>query len=419
MNCFRTRSGPVVCSLLLLLGLLVACERRREEPPAASPVAVSNPPPPVVSTIVTAAPPPALAKPSRDAAELLARLTAFRNRAAAQRVSGRVAFERDRNAYREVLATSTSREAHQAAWQKIAATWAPHLATNAPLELTWDDRMARARGAGRPPMEWAVPLGGNVALDLLWIDRGTFTRGSPPTEVGRNPDEDARRVFLTHGLWLARTEITQRQWRQVMGTAPSYFAGAGPDAPVEQVSWFDAMDFVLRLNESAASNGFSGVVFRLPTETEWEFACRADTETATYAGPLDIRGANHAPVLDAIAWYGGNSGVDYEGGWDSSQWKEKQHPHTRAGTHPVGRKEPNVWGFHDMLGNVWEWCHDGYGGYTNQPPMDPVGPEDALQRVARGGSWGNAAHGCRAALRNALPPDTRHNRVGFRVAVLP
>ena len=402
----------------LLLGLLVACGPR--ETKSSAPVPPSNPPPRApVSTIVTASPPASLLTPSQDAAGLYAALAAQRNRAAAQRVAGRVAFERDRATYREVLTASTSSASHREAWQKMAQAWAPRLATNAPMELVWDDRTGSAREAGKPPMSWTVPLGGDVSLELIWIDRGTFTRGSPDSEAGHNVDEEHRRIFLTHGLWLARTEVTQRQWQHVMGTNPAYFVAAGPSAPVEQVSWFDAMAFTLRLGECAASNGCAGVVFRLPTETEWEFACRADTETATYAGPLDIRGPNNAPVLDAIAWYGGNSGVEYAGGWDSSQWKDKQYPHNRAGTHPVGLKEANVWGFHDMLGNVWEWCLDGYGGYTNQPPMDPVGPESALQRVARGGSWGNAAHGVRAAIRNPLPPDTRHNRVGLRVAALP
>ncbi len=137
-----------------------------------------------------------------------------------------------------------------------------------------------------------------------------------------------------------------------------------------------------------------------------------------YSGPIEILGANNAPALDPIAWYGGNSGVSYDGGCDSSGWSEKQHSHNRAGTHPVGLKQRNAWGLYDMIGNVWEWCADGKREYSSNSVTDPVGP-DAGARVLRGGSWDDYARNCRSANRNGGSPDGRDDSLGFRVAGLP
>ena len=151
----------------------------------------------------------------------------------------------------------------------------------------------------------------------------------------------------------------RRCGQAVMGRNPSRFQS--PTRPVENVSWDDVQAFLEKINEQIPDLNLT-----LPTEAQWEHACRAGTDTATYAGPLPILGANNAPALDEIAWYGGNSGVDFEldNGWDSSSWPEKQYDHQRAGTHPVAQKTPNAWGLYDMLGNVWEWCHDGVRQYT-------------------------------------------------------
>jgi formylglycine-generating enzyme required for sulfatase activity len=189
--------------------------------------------------------------------------------------------------------------------------------------------------------------------------------------------------------------------------------------PVEQVSWDDCEQFVERLNRS-----LDGFETRLPTEVEWERACRAGTTAATWVGDLTLRGDNDAPELDAIAWYGGNSGVgfDLDNGHDSSGWPGRQHPHTRAGTHPVGRLEANPYGLHDMLGNVYEWCQDAGKGlgelypYVSESAVDPVPSHQGSYRVYRGGSWYSDARFVRAAYRFARTLGNRNDYLGFRLA---
>ena len=169
---------------------------------------------------------------------------------------------------------------------------------------------------------------GEVEQRMRWVPAGTFLMGSPEGEAGRYDREGPQHeVTLSSGYWMADTPCTQAMWEAVMGTNPSRFPS--PKRPVEQVSWNDVQEFVQRLDELVPELGV-----RLPTEAEWEWACRAGTTTATYAGDLVIRGMNDAPLLDDIAWYGGNSGVDYDldEGSDSSEWLQKQHPHTKAGT---------------------------------------------------------------------------------------
>jgi formylglycine-generating enzyme required for sulfatase activity len=182
---------------------------------------------------------------------------------------------------------------------------------------------------------------------------------------------------------------------------------------VEQVNWFDILKFLDQINER-----ISGLNLSLPTEAQWEYACRAGTTTATYAGDLEILGENNAPLLDDIAWYSGNSGYKFDlaEGDNSSDWPKKQYPHNGAGTRRVAQKQPNRWGLYDMLGNVFEWCQDGRRTYETEKVIDPVGLMDDVARVLRGGSWYDYARGVRAAFRSAYTLDSREGDFGFRCA---
>ena len=248
---------------------------------------------------------------------------------------------------------------------------------------------------------------------MRWISPGRYLRGSPKDEAGRFGWEGPQHsVVLTAGLWLGETPVTQALYEAVMGSNPSRFKS--PLRPVEQVSWHDAVSFCERLGER-----LGGLKPHLPTEAQWEYAARAGTTTATYAGELEALGENNVPVLDAIAWYSGNSGVGFEldNGYDSSVWEDKQHEHSRAGTHPVAQKQPNAWGLYDMLGDVHEWCQDAtsMSSYEADEQLDPLGTTGP-ERVIRGGSFCDNARIVRAASRFALEPGDRYDYLGFRLA---
>ncbi len=230
---------------------------------------------------------------------------------------------------------------------------------------------------------WAVALVSGVSVTFRYCPPGKFLMGSPASEEGRYDDEGPQHeVELTRGCWLGETPVTQALWQAVMGNNPSGFSGA--DRPVEQVSWDDCQQFLAR------ANGLQpGLNLRLPTEAEWEYACRAGTTGATWLG------ANSAAVLNRIAWYDQNSGGQSQ---------------------PVKRKEGNPWGLYDMLGNVWEWCSDWNAGYGPQRAVDPAGPATGAKRVHRGGSWRYGAGRARAACRFADDPGYRSGRLGFRLA---
>jgi formylglycine-generating enzyme required for sulfatase activity len=292
-----------------------------------------------------------------------------------------------------------------------------------PLRLAPSDEKGRERlaqvveGADEPGPPEPRPT---RCPEIVWLDPGEFTMGSPEDEAGRLDNERQHRVRITGRFGMGKYPVTQAQYEEIMGVNPSRFQNAGADAPVEQVSWEEAMEFCRRLTEREQESGKlpEGYVYTLPTEAQWEYASRAGTTTATYAGDLTILGECNAPVLDAIAWYTGNSGVNYEGGLDSSGWPEKQYDHQRVGTHPVGQKQPNAWGLHDMLGNVWEWCADWYGEYDADEAMDPWGPAEGSERVVRGGSWHYLALLCRTAHRFTIAPGERYFDLGFRVAAV-
>ena len=273
--------------------------------------------------------------------------------------------------------------------------------------------------------EWAAAIGRDrVGLwceirykqakqQLRWIPPGRFTMGSPVGEPGRIHNEGpAHQVVISQGYWLFDTPVTQVLWTAVMEMNPSRFQSS--DRPVEQVSWEDVQVFLTKINALIPD-----LQLCLPTEAQWEYACRAGTRSAIYTGELQIVGDANAPALDPIAWYGGNSSVDFEldNGLEREWLRDMQYPDGKAGTHPVGRKAPSAWGLYDMLGNVWEWCADGLREYQTEPEIDPLGPiEEGVDRVLRGGAWNYDARLARCAYRLAYHPDFRLNVIGFRCA---
>ena len=265
------------------------------------------------------------------------------------------------------------------------------------------------RGQGKGPVYWDN-IAFSIGMKFVPIPAGTFMMGSPANEPGRFDNEGLQHpVTLRRSYSMQTTEVTQGQWKAIMGHNPSRFRDCGDDCPVENVSWDDAQKFISRLNAMAGTEKY-----RMPTEAEWEYACRAGTTTAIYSGEMPIVGEQSALALDPIAWYGGNSCVQYRGD-DCSKWKGKQYKCSKCGTHPVGRKQPNTWGLYDMLGNVSEWCQDRYGGYESGSVTSPVGPGSGTGRVLRGGSWAYFARHCRSAYRSSYAPDYGDRYFGFRL----
>jgi formylglycine-generating enzyme required for sulfatase activity len=217
--------------------------------------------------------------------------------------------------------------------------------------------------AAEPQPRLTVDLGGGVGIEFVLIRPGSFSMGS---EKGEEP---VHTVTISKPFYLGKYEVTQEQWQALMGVNPSEFKG--PKNPVESVSWEDCQAFVEKLNAKAGAGAF-----RLPTEAEWEYACRAGTSTEFCFG--DAKAA-----LGEYGWYKGNS---------------------ESKTHPVGTRRPNAWGLYDMHGNVREWCQDGYGDYGADAATDPKGREGDTTRVHRGGAWEDDSGDCRAASRHGEAP---------------
>ena len=230
-----------------------------------------------------------------------------------------------------------------------------------------------------PPTNAAESWTNSLGMEFVKASAGSFVMGSPQDEEGRDSNERQHGVRISQGFWIGKYEVTQGEWEAVMGTNPSRFTECGSQCPVERVSWNDVQKFIGRLNERESGSGY---VYRLPTEAEWEYAARAGTTGARYG------------ELDEVAWYSGNS--DRE-------------------THPVGEKRANAWGLLDMLGNVWEWTADWYGGYPTGSVTDPEGPLGGSDRVFRGGSWNSRAGGVRSAARSGIVPGYRGGWIGFRL----
>ena len=226
-------------------------------------------------------------------------------------------------------------------------------------------------------------LSNDLGMTFILIPADTFMMGSPATELDRDDDEIRHEVTLTQDFYMQTTEVTQGQWQAVMDENPSYSQNCGLDCPVEDVAWDDVQEFIARLNAQSTD----GYTYRLPTEAEWEYACRAGTETRYYTG-------NSEADLDRAGWYDNNSGDQ---------------------THPVGQKEPNGFGLYDMHGNVWEWCSDWYGTYPTGSVTDPQGPSSGEYRVLRGGSWRSIGWSMRCAIRLGLVPAARHDFDGLRL----
>ena len=236
---------------------------------------------------------------------------------------------------------------------------------------------------------WMSLILRGVRQTFRWIAPGRFMMGSPTDEPQRDSDEIQHAVILTKGFWLAETACTQELWRVVMGDNPSRFKGERQ--PVENVSWNDCQEFLVKINGLVPD-----LELRLPTEAEWEYACRAGTAT-----PFSF-GKNITP--DQVNYDGG---VPYAGG-EKGKYRQQ--------TVEVKSLPANSWGLYEMHGNVWEWCADWLGEYLKERVVDPKGPDKGDDRVLRGGSWFIGGWHARSASRNGFVPALRYRSYGFRLA---
>ena len=246
-----------------------------------------------------------------------------------------------------------------------------------------------------------------VKGNLVLIPAGPFSLGNTGSYEGEYDEKPPVTIIISKPFYISKYEITQQQYKAVMGNNPSEFKG--DDLPVEQVSWYDALNFCNALSQSEGltpcytingtkvTSDFEANGYRLPTEAEWEYAAKAGTKTDFYSGKLTYSGNSPIdPNLDKIAWYSANSS---------------------NATHPVGQKAPNAFGLYDMSGNVWEWCWDRYAEYPSKETKDYQGPEIGTYRVYRGGGWRNLAWYCRSTNRDRNYLDDKNNSLGFRVVL--
>jgi formylglycine-generating enzyme required for sulfatase activity len=268
---------------------------------------------------------------------------------------------------------------------------------------TGADRLPAARAQKKVKV-----ITNSIGMKLARIPAGKFTMGSPASEAERESDESAHEVTISKPFYLGVFEVTQGQYQKVMGKNPSFFSapnGGGPDHPVDQVIYKEAVAFCSKLS-GLAKEEEAGRVYRLPTEAEWEYACRAGTKTVFNVGDsLSSKQAN----FNGNEPYGGAAKGPYLG------------KPAKVGSYP-----PNAWGLYEMHGNVWEWCADYYDAnyYARSPTKDPKGPAKGVlptdygnfYRVVRGGCWLDEGRGCRAAYRFRFMPKERYRLVGFRVA---
>lgn len=241
----------------------------------------------------------------------------------------------------------------------------------------------------KPGSTWSF-----AGIEFVWIPQGTFQMGSRLSENDRSEDDGPlHAVEISKGFWLGRYELTKAQWKAVMGTEPwqlQYCVLGDLRSPAVYVSWGDAQAYIARLNARGKGH------FRLPTEAEWEYACRAGTQTQFYYGD--------DPSYSLIGKYAWGSGNTVYAGRDYAL--------------PIGQKKPNAWGLYDMYGNVWEWCQDWYDKeyYAKSPETDPKGPSSGHRRVVRGGGFNFGPETMRSARRGAEVPGRVYYNLGFRVA---
>ena len=232
-----------------------------------------------------------------------------------------------------------------------------------------------------PKPEETIDLGGGVTMEFILIRPGTFLMGSTADE-GKDTEKPVHKVTITKPFYLGKHLVSQEQWQSVMHTNPSQFKG--PKLPAETISWNLCQTFASKLHEKIPDR-----TFRLPTEAEWEYACRAGTTNEFSFGDDDSK-------LGEYAWFSNNS--DHQ-------------------THPVGMKKPNPWGLFDMHSNVKEWCQDWFGRYDAADATDPVGPASGIGRVWRGGAFDATVVQCRSARRRLFDPDYGYIRCGVRVVM--
>lgn len=246
--------------------------------------------------------------------------------------------------------------------------------------VAWKELLTRAPGTSA-----TMTLGTNF-WNVRWVPSGRFIMGSPVDEANRDKDEVQHEVELSRGFFMAETECTQAQWEAVMPSNPSH--GKAPDHAVNQVNWRESQDYCRALTRLHRSQGLipEGWEWDLPTEAQWEYACRAGT-TGAFAGELSD-----------LAWIESNSD---------------------GKAHAVKTRQPNAWGLHDLHGNVWEWCRDWYGDYSLNAVKDPTGPSAGSFRCYRGGSRIYGARRARSAIRGAMTPELRGDYLGFRPVLLP
>jgi formylglycine-generating enzyme required for sulfatase activity len=233
-------------------------------------------------------------------------------------------------------------------------------------------------------------ISNSMGMKFVYVPPGSFLRGSPVDEPGRESDEKQQLVTLSNGYYMQATEVTQEQWKAVMGTLPLYIIKCNEKCPIERVSWDDVQEFIITLNKIEGSHNY-----RLPTEAEWEYSSRAGSKTSFSNGEISVLTCDNDIKLDELGWYCGNS---------------KNSPH-----HPVAQKTPNAWGLYDMHGSVWEWCSDWYDQYPSESLTNPIGPSDGMERVMRGGGIADDARSCRSANRHSLRPDIIFSNIGFRI----